>query len=194
MTDLNLIQRIAEGEDCALAQLMQRCESAVRSRILSIVRDRTAADDLTQETFLRVWTRAGQYHGGSAEGWVGRIATNLALNHLRGNRRRPVQQLRRDDDDEDTTGDLSDLVADPGAIDPLDLVDSVELERHLRRALDELPTEKQLVHQMVVDGAELRTVAEELGIPIGTAKSRLHYTRKRLAEAWQQLARQWEDI
>ena len=63
------------------------------------------ADDLTQETFLRVWTRSEQWDGrGSFTGWLYRIATNLALNHLRSvkrRRQRPLELPAEPDDDDD---------------------------------------------------------------------------------------------
>ena len=77
---------------------MKRFSSAMKARSAAIscylVRDEPAAEDLLQETFLRVWTRAGQWNGqGTFKGWLFRIATNLALNHLRTRRRRPEQPL-----------------------------------------------------------------------------------------------------
>ncbi|HJN51869.1 MAG: sigma-70 family RNA polymerase sigma factor [Pseudomonadales bacterium] len=191
--DADLIRRIARHDGCALADLMGRFERALQRRINDIVRDAAAADDLTQETFLRVWTRAEQFHGGdNAAGWLARIATNLALNHLRGNRRRPIEPLPLMS--EKDGGGVPDWIVDPTADDPLEWAGAAEFEQHLRAVLAKLPAEKRAVHQMVEDGVELRAVAEELGIPIGTAKSRLHYTRKHLAEAWQKLAQQREDI
>jgi RNA polymerase sigma-70 factor (ECF subfamily) len=194
MKDPDLIRRIAQRDDCALSELMARTETAVRRRIIEIVRDSAAADDLTQETFLRVWSRAEQFQGSqSAAGWLGRIATNLALNHLREKRRRPVQ-ARNADEATDPAFRNFDGIVNPAAFDPLEWAVAADLEEQLHEVLDRLPAEKRMVHQMVASGVELRAVAEELGIPIGTAKSRLHYTRKHLTEAWLQLAQQWEDI
>jgi RNA polymerase sigma-70 factor, ECF subfamily len=196
MNDSELIARIALQESGALCELMGRFRSITQRRILGIVRDASAAEDLTQETFLRVWTRAAQFEGGDgAAGWIGRIATNLALNHLRATRRRPAESMLQsvDDDQQESVVDMSDRFADPDAVDPLDLADARELEHHLHSALDEMPEAKRLVQEMVVDGTELAAVAEELGIPLGTAKSRLYYSRKHLAEVWRRLAQQWED-
>jgi|TARA_Y100000310_G_scaffold314657_2_gene364253 RNA polymerase sigma-70 factor (ECF subfamily) len=192
VNDTELIRRIVQHDGCALADLMARSKASVRRRIMTIVRDAGAADDLTQETFLRVWTRAEQFQGGDNLGaWLARIATNLALNHVRGTRRGPVKWSSQSaNEDQEPPAEI----ADPSADDPLDLAFAGEMEQHLRGALDHLPAEKRVVHSMVTDGLELKAVAEELGIPIGTAKSRLHYTRKHLAETWQELARQWEDI
>src|SRR5512147_1274456 len=79
--------------------LFERHAAAVRSALLRIVRDEPAADDLLQEVFLLVWRRAGQWKAqGSFKGWLFRIATNRALNHLRSLRWRPEQPLQPPED------------------------------------------------------------------------------------------------
>ena len=91
-TDGDLIQRVLCSDAAAFDALYERHASAVRWRLVQVVRDEAAADDLLQETFLRLWTRAEQWQGtGSVAGWLMRIATNLALNHLRSKRRRPAR-------------------------------------------------------------------------------------------------------
>jgi RNA polymerase sigma-70 factor (ECF subfamily) len=76
--------------------------------VIRIVRNETVAQDLVQEVFLRVWTRADQWDGrGKVKGWVYRIATNLSLNHLRFEKRRPQQRLEIPADDFEDTEDFS---------------------------------------------------------------------------------------
>ena len=66
----------------------------MQAHIARIVREPAATEDLVQEVFLRVWTRAEQWQGsGTVKGWLYRIATNLSLNHLRSVKRRPQQPL-----------------------------------------------------------------------------------------------------
>ena len=187
--DAALLHRIASGETDALTELMTRHRGAVHVRVSQIVGDPTTAEDLTQETFLRAWTHAGSYrqnagHGNDARPWLLRIGSNLALNHLRAAQRQPTSSS--------APGDEPDRLSAPFE-DPLDAVGTRELADYLRRAIEELPTGKRLVHEKYVEGMELRAIAEELGIPLGTAKSRLHYTRRHLAKAWRRIARQWED-
>ena len=92
-----LIASIQEQQAWAFEVLFERYAPAIRRHLHSIVRDAPATEDLLQETYLRVWTRAGQWNGqGAVKGWLFRIATNLALNHLRTRKRRPKQPPAQD--------------------------------------------------------------------------------------------------
>ena len=93
-TDPQLLHQIQSGDETAFEALFARYHQAIWFRVNSIVRDVPATEDLVQEVFLRVWTRAEQWQGnGSVKGWLFRIATNLSLNHLRSIKRRPQQPL-----------------------------------------------------------------------------------------------------
>ena len=79
-----LLARIASGDREALGQLYHRTRSAVYALTLSYTKNAQDAEDLMQDTFVRVWDSAGQYRGrGSAMGWLLAIARNLALMKLR---------------------------------------------------------------------------------------------------------------
>lgn len=208
--DAALIHAVAHGPSAcrgeALAELIARHDRVLQAHVRAIVRDTSAAEDLIQETFLVVWQRAGQFRGehtGSAAAWLRQIATHRALNYLRTARRRPPTSAPTlpnspsgtpPDWDNDIDIDVWDQTIDPFADETLEQAEADEIERRLRAALDTLPERQQRVHRMVADGLELRAIAKELGIPIGTAKSRLHYARLRLNQTWQRLARQWEDL
>ena len=181
-SDPRLIERIQEGQAEAFELLYERYAEAVRRQLCYIVGEEPAAEDLLQETFLRVWTRAGQWNGqGTVKGWLFRIATNLALNHLRTRRRRPEQPLELPDtlvEDEDDLPDTPAWLVDSASLGPEAVVEHAERGTRLRQIIGELPEEKRellrLVHQMELS---LREAADELGIPEGTAKSRLYYAR-----------------
>src|SRR5918911_756040 len=94
LADRELLERIARRDACAFEVLFERHRETVRRRLGAIVRDEAAAEDLSQEVFLRVWTRAEQWDGrGAARAWLLRVATHLALNHLRSVRRRREEPL-----------------------------------------------------------------------------------------------------
>ena len=103
-TDLSLVRGVVRREEDAFSRLYDRYRGLVTAHLIQIVRDPGVSDDLTQETFLRVWHRAGQWSGeGSFRSWLLRIATNLALNHLRSVKRRreqPIVPLRPPEDEE----------------------------------------------------------------------------------------------
>ena len=66
----DLIQAIIAGDTAAFDTLFDRYEESVRRRLVSVVKDATTAEDLLQEVFLRLWTRADQWRGrGSVQGW-----------------------------------------------------------------------------------------------------------------------------
>jgi len=185
LSDQALIEQIQAQQAWAFELLFERYEGAIRRHISYIVRDEAAADDLLQETFLRVWTRAGQWSGqGSFKGWLFRIATNLALNHLRTRRRRPEQPLEFPEsfaNDDDDLPDTPGWLVDTASLGPDAVVEQAEQGARLQQILQGLPEEKRevlrLVHQMEFS---LRDAADELGIPEGTAKSRLHYAREQV--------------
>ena len=188
-SDQDLIEQIQAHDADAFETLFARYGAMIRRHLLRTVRDEYAADDLVQEVFLRVWTCAQQWDGrGALKAWLFRIATNLALNHMRSVRRRRQQPLEipPDVDDEEEESPVPGWMIDTSSLGP-----DAELERSERRALfhrlvDELPEEKREVIRLVHDAEmEIREVAETLGIPEGTVKSRLHYATKRLAREWE---------
>jgi RNA polymerase sigma-70 factor (ECF subfamily) len=192
-SDEELLRRVQRRNGGAFDALLGRHGPAVRRRAAAIVHDPAAADDLLQETFLRVWTRADQRDGaGSARGWLLRIATNLALNHLRTVRRRRDEPLRP----AAAGGEPMEpaWLADREAAGPQAEVEHAELERILTRLVEALPEPQREVYRLARQGGQdLRTVAEELDIPLGTVKSRLHYATRQLVREWNEIAAEWED-
>ena len=156
--------------------------------IARIVREPAATEDLVQEVFLRVWTRAEQWQGsGSVKGWLYRIATNLSLNHLRSVKRRPQQPLEIPTDDDDDSP-IPGWMVDASALTPEAQLEIVEQQKRLGQLINALPPDKQDVFRMVYDDEmDLQGVADALQIPEGTVKSRLYHSRKRLSKQWSQL-------
>ncbi len=185
-TDDQLIRRIQARETEAFESLLARYAPMLTAHIARIVRDDAAAQDLVQEVFLRVWTRAAQWDGrGAVKGWLYRIATNLSLNHLRSVRRRSQQPLEMPADDlgDDEESLVPGWMIDASALTPEAQLEAVEQQKLLGRLIDDLPPEKREVFRMVYDDEmDLHSVASALGVPEGTVKSRLYHSRKRLAD------------
>lgn len=189
LPDQELMEQIQAQQTWAFDQLFERYEVALHRHVYGIVRDEPAADDLLQEIFLRVWTHSNQWNGqGAVKGWLFRIATNLALNHLRSRRRHPEQPLELPENllDEDDLPDTPGWLVDTTSLGPAVVVEQIEQAARLQQVLYNLPEEKRellhLVHQMEFS---LREAADELGIPEGTAKSRLHYAREQVKRGLQ---------
>ena len=197
-SDQTLIRKIVKRDATAFETLFARHSMSVRQHILSIVRAESAAEDLVQEVFLRVWTRAEQWNGqGEFKGWLFRIATNLAFNHLRTVRRRrqePLDTPPDEFDDEDERPPDPDWIVDTSSHGPEVMVERAERFQLLWQLIDGLPQEKrEVLHLIYQKEMALREVAIELGIPEGTVKSRLHYSIRHLAREWKEIASDWEE-
>lgn len=197
-TDRELVDKVVHGEQEAFALLFQRYRAAVCHHLGRILRDPGAADDLTQEVFLRLWERAGQWKAeATLRSWLLRIATNLAFNHLRTVKRRreqPIESpLPREEDEEE--GIVPTWMIDAATLRPDEVLVQTERRRLLHRTVDTLSEEKREVFRLLYEAhLETRQVATELGIPEGTVKSRMHHARKEIARSWQELGIEWEDL
>ena len=197
-SDQTLIRKIVKRDAAAFETLFARHNASARQHILSIVRTESAAEDLVQEVFLRVWIRAEQWNGqGEFKSWLFRIATNLALNHLRTVRRwrqEPLETPPDEFDDEDERPSDPDWLIDTSSHGPEVMVEQAERSQLLWQLVDGLPQEKrEVLHLIYQKEMALREAAIELGIPEGTVKSRLHYSIRHLAREWKEIASGWEE-
>jgi len=138
-----------------------------------MVGERARAEDLVQETVLRVWRGIGRYEEqGAFRSWVFRIATNVALTELR-RRRLPTGPL-----------DAAILaLPDPSPVDAQARLEAEERDELIEVGLAALPEEQRAALLLRVrDGMELREIARTLCVPVGTVKSRIHFAVRRLKE------------
>lgn len=197
LTDRELVDAVVRGGEAAFAGLVARYRGLVYQHLASILRDGPGAEDLTQEVFLRLWRQADGWRGEAPfPAWLLRIATNLALNHLRARRRRREQPIEAPPGDE--AGDevaVPSWMVDAAAVAADEALVRQERQRLLRLVVGRLSADKQEVLRLVVEGRlGTREVAAELGIPEGTVKSRLHHARKQIARSWRELGIDWEDL
>jgi RNA polymerase sigma-70 factor (ECF subfamily) len=196
LTDRDLVAGLIAGDECAFEELYAQYGAGILRHVERMVRS-DAAQDLAQEAFLRAWQRAEQWDGrGTFKAWLYRIATNLALNHLRTVRRRREQPLPASGPagGEEGEEEIPAWMSDDGALGPGAAVERSERLAQVRQLVDGLSDNKRelfcLVHEHEMS---VRDAADELGIPEGTAKSRLYYARKQLAQQWQDLESTWEE-
>lgn len=132
------------------------------------------AHDLVQEVLLRVRRGLETYRPGSLEGWLSRITTNAFLDEVRRRRRRPTVALPDDPER---------VLAVPGG-DPDDVLASTTLPDDIQRALTALP-EVFRVPVVLCDvvGLPYEEIADHLGVPVGTVRSRIHRGRSQLRAA-----------
>jgi RNA polymerase sigma-70 factor (ECF subfamily) len=189
-SDQALITQIQAHDATAFEAFYDRYHALLHRHVLAMVRETVATEDLVQEVFLRVWTRAEQWDGtGSVKAWLYRIATNLALNHLRTVRRHPQQPLEAvtvDDMGVQEEINVPNWLIDAVIFQPPAMLEVAERMRQLQRLVDELPDDKREVFWLVYEAElDLRTVAAQLGIPEGTVKSRLYYSKQQLKNRWE---------
>ncbi|MBV9712828.1 MAG: RNA polymerase sigma factor [Ktedonobacteraceae bacterium] len=197
-SDSELVAMMREHNTDAFEELSARYREIIYRHVLSTVHDSDAAEDVVQEVFLRIWTHAEQWNErGTFKAWLFRIATNLALNYLRTLRRRRQQPLETPSDplDEDDESSIPEWMTNHALPGPEIIVEQGERSRLLQQLVNGLPEEKREVFRLIHDDEmEMRQVAETLGIPEGTVKSRLYYANRRLAREWQDVTKEWEDI
>ncbi len=182
-TDEELLERIGGNDEGAFDAFYARNREPILRHVQRIVVDENAAEDVVQETFLRVWNKAEQWqHRGTARGWVFRIATNLSLNLLESRRRSNLLARTCSEEDEDTQ-DLLLRIAETSDAGPEEALQRNDWIRILRDSVGRLSEPKRLIMDMYLDGeVTLREIARRLGIPLGTVKSRFHYASRELRE------------
>ncbi len=131
------------------------------------------AEDLTQETFIRVFRSLGSYKPGTFEGWLHRITTNLFLDMVRRRSRLRMEGLPEDTDR---------LVGD--GLSPEQVYAETHLDPDLQQALDDLPPEfRAAVVLCDVEGLSYEEIGATLGVKLGTVRSRIHRGRLALRTA-----------
>lgn len=139
--DSQLMERVLAGDAAAFDTLFERYNAPVYRGLLQIVTDQTAADDLLQEVFLRLWTKAEQWQGrGTVLAYLLRIATNLALNYLRSTRRRRWQSIRiPDEGKEEGENPVPSWMIDNASAGPDEIMETAEERKRFYLLTDELP-------------------------------------------------------
>jgi RNA polymerase sigma-70 factor (ECF subfamily) len=170
-SDQELIGRYLAGQESALEQIIRRHKNRVFAYILMVVKDKEMAEDLFQDTFIKVINtfRSGQYkEEGKFIQWVMRIAHNLIIDHFRKSKRIPI--VENNDD-----YDIFDKVRIP--------VESVEeqmiteqIHRDVKKLIDYLPHEQKEVLMMRHYGdMSFKDIAEVTNVSINTALGRMRY-------------------
>ncbi len=170
-SDEVLIGRIATGDRLAMQVLFARHHVRVYRFVLRLVRDELVAEDLISEVFLDVWRQAGRFEGRSqVSTWLLAIARFKALSALR---RRPDEEL----DDE-----AAEAIEDPSD-DPEVVLEKKDKSAAIRKCLEKLSAEhREIIDLVYYHEKSVEEVAQIVGIPENTVKTRMFYARKRLAE------------
>lgn len=176
VSDARLVEESRRGDQAAFGELVQRYERRLLRVIQRFIRDPDIAEDLAQETFLRVYERLEQFDASRRFGpWLFRIGVNLTLDHLRRKRRRGWLALFSDQRRE--------RWSDPGVADPREAID---LHQEVRSVVEELPEKYRTV--LVLRDLENFSTSEIAAILDRTEAT----IRWRLAEARNRFQVLWE--
>ncbi|MDA2814527.1 RNA polymerase sigma factor [Nocardiopsis sp. RSe5-2] len=173
-TDRALLTAAAKGDESALRVLYERHAAAMLRLLRRLTSDPGTAEELLQESWLAVWRSAGTFRGeASVRGWLLGVARRQAHNRLR--RLRPVHVALDAEDAPDPP--------DPGA-DVEGRVLASAGHREILAAITALPRRhREVVVLALVEELPYADIAEALGIPVGTVKSRMAKARARLSGA-----------
>ncbi len=167
--DLELIKRLQNQDNMALSLIYDKYSAALYGIILRICKNEAKAQDILQETFIKIWQKSNSYNSekGKFFTWSYRIAKNLALNSMRS----PSKLIQNED-----LSVYKDKDQEESEIDLLQLSGSLkQLEPHHQKALE-------LVY---FNGLTHREAHEEMDVPLGTFKSYIKQALKKLREVYQ---------
>ena len=181
-SDQQLVAQYLEGNEAVLTQLVERHKSKIYTAILMFVKDRYLAEDIFQDTFIKVidTLRSGKYkEEGKFLPWVMRIAHNLCIDHYRKVKRVPTITNSEDYDIFDVLNFTTEN-AEESMI-------RKETKQKVRDLLDQLPDEqKEVVILRHYAGLSFKEIAQLTGVSINTALGRMRYglqnVRKVIAE------------
>lgn len=178
VSDTDLIALVTQGDQDALATLYERYSRAVYSFSLRIVGDAQAAEEILQEVFVRAWQQGGSFQStrGSLITWLLSITHNLSIDEVRRRKRRP--QKAESEEPESILATLPD--------EGLDVEEEVwlsSLRISIQEALLQLPTaQREAIELAYFQGLTQREIAETLGEPLGTIKTRMRLGMLKLRE------------
>jgi RNA polymerase sigma factor (sigma-70 family) len=192
--DDDLVREVVAGSHDALAALYDRHVSSVFATARRLAGDRQLAEEVVQETFLTLWNRAELFdpRAGSLAAWLRTIARNKTVDRLRAAGRRPrllpVSQAAHEDESDAAALDRlawsgSALGSTESSPDPERIAISRWTQHLIQRALSSMPEDERTVIVMAYDGdLSQAEIADRLGWPLGTVKTRTRRALRRLRE------------
>ena len=174
--DLQLIQRIQNGEQQAFTLLVRKYQNRVANILTRYVRNSGDLADVTQEVFIKVYKSLGTFRGDSAfYTWLYRIAVNTAKNYLTSQSRRPPAV----DIDAMEADSYDDSEALKEADDPEGILRSQQIQAVILSSIEQLPAElKSAITLRELEGMSYEDIASIEDCPIGTVRSRIFRARE----------------
>ena len=171
VSDQILISNYLNGDESSFETLLLKYKDRVYSQLYLMVKDRDLAEDLFQETFIKVVNtlKLGKYnHEGKFVPWVKRIAHNLAIDHFRKLKKRNEVRNR---DEYDLIGNIPEE-----SMNIEDSLVSAQILGSLKGLVDELPSEqKEVIKMRIYMGLSFKEIADETNVSINTSLGRMRY-------------------
>jgi RNA polymerase sigma-70 factor, ECF subfamily len=191
LSDEDLMAEAAEGSERAFSELVGRYRSRVLNLVSRLLNDREASDDISQEVFVRVFLHRKNYRRGAKfSTWLFTIAANLAKNEIRRRKRR--RNWSSLDELQEQLHDSSLQLMDPRGNREAE-VDSAQIQGIVGEAITTLPERYRLALVLRdVEGLAYEEIAQVLGIPGGTVRSRINRARLMLKKKLEPMLRREE--
>lgn len=172
LTDNELVRAYVNGNNQAFDMLLQRYQGKVYSYILHIVKNKDVADDIFQETFVKIimTLRQGRYTDtGKFAAWLNRIAHNLIIDYYRQEKSENSVSIDNDDVDMLNRRDLCEANIE-------DLMVDIQIRDDVRRIIDALPMpQREVLVMRYYNDMSFKEIAEATGVSINTALGRMRY-------------------
>jgi RNA polymerase sigma-70 factor (ECF subfamily) len=185
LPDADVAALAKEGREPAFRELVRRYERPVFSLIFRMVRDRETAEDLAQDTFIKVLNNIDRYRPEfKLSSWLFKIANNVTIDHLR---RRQLATVSLDGSPHAATAaeaQATSLDVESRGQSALEAIESRELGSAIEEAIGKLrPEYRSCILLRHVEGRSYEEIAATLDLPLGTVKTYIHRARHELREA-----------
>jgi RNA polymerase sigma-70 factor (ECF subfamily) len=184
LPDADVVALAQRGREVAYRELLRRYERPVFSLVFRMVRDRTIAEDLAQETFIKVLNHIDRYRPEfKFSSWLFKIANNITIDHLR---RRQLDTISIEGSPDAVTGEsmrATAVTVKSAGESPLEELESRELGASIEKAIAKLrPEYRACIILRHVEDYSYDEIAEIVKLPLGTVKTYIHRARQELRE------------
>jgi RNA polymerase sigma-70 factor (ECF subfamily) len=179
--DLDLVRRMADGDESAIAELYDRYGTVLYAVAYRIAGQQADAEEVVMEAFAQVWRGAGRFEAarGSVAAWLPMITRSRALDHIRSRERRERLNTSAAREEQVEAAPSGSWGSDPGF-----QVEQTERQKRVAAALESLaPAQRQAIELAYFEGLSQSEIAEKLNEPLGTIKTRVRLGMMKLREA-----------
>jgi RNA polymerase sigma-70 factor (ECF subfamily) len=185
LPDADVVSLAQQGRESAFRELVRRYERPVFSLVFRMVRDRETAEELAQETFIKVLNNVDRYQPQfKFSSWLFKIANNIAIDHLR---KRQIVTISMDGSPHAATAAEAEATSFDVAIrqeSALEEMEARELGSEIEKAIAQLrPEYRSCIMLRHVEGRSYEEIAATLDLPLGTVKTYIHRARIQLRDS-----------